>query len=126
MISTSDTLPPNPTCVPFPKFSTNVAASACDPSVKFHRFAFNNISPSSIKFKDAIFINRFGNVTNPYRKKAITHPQGWNLNLVDGEEYELKFENAEHLSNISYDGRFDLFSEVGVNNSEQVAIIFSF
>lgn len=126
VIPTSDTLPPNPTCVSFPKFSTVVAASACDPSVKFHRFAFNKISPSSIKFKDAIFINRFGNVTNPYRKKAITHPEGWNLNLVDGEEYELKFENAEHLSNISYDGRFDLFSEVSVNYRELVAILFSF
>lgn len=112
VISTSDTLPP--TCVSFPKFSTSVAASACDPNVKFHRFAFNEISPSSLLYKDAIFINRFGNVTNPYRKKAITHPKGWNINLVDGEEYEIIFENAEHLSNISYNGRFDLFTEVSV------------
>lgn len=60
-------------CVFFFKFSINVVVSVCDLSVKFYRFVFNNIFFSFIKFKDVIFINRFGNVTNFYRKKVIIY-----------------------------------------------------
>lgn len=113
VISASGTLPPS--CVAFPKFSNksgSIAAVACPPQLKYHRFSFNGISPSALNFKDFVFSNRYGNDSAPWRKKAVTHKQGWMMVFLDGEEYFYTFKDAEQLTNISYTGSFDRFPKV--------------
>lgn len=113
VISVSGTLPPS--CVAFPKFSNksgSIAAVACPPQLKYHRFSFNGISPSALNFKDFVFSNRHGNDSAPWRKKAVTHKQGWMMVFLDGEEYFYTFKDAEQLTNISYTGSFDRFPKV--------------
>ncbi|XP_062574409.1 fibrocystin-L-like [Saccostrea cucullata] len=120
--SASDTLPP--TCVSFDKFSSNLSGSipakACPPEVKYHRFSFNNISPASLNFKDFVIVNRHGNDSMPWRKKAITHKLGWMTVLVDGEDYFYYFKDADQLTNISYSGTFDRFQKNNTGGYEYV------
>ncbi|XP_061168814.1 fibrocystin-L-like [Saccostrea echinata] len=120
--SASDTLPP--TCVSFAKFSSNLSGSipakACPPEVKYHRFSFNGISPEALNYKDFVIVNRHGNDSMPWRKKAITHKLGWMTVLLDGEEYFYYFKDADQLTNISYTGTFDRFQKNSTGGYEYV------
>jgi hypothetical protein len=52
---------------------------------------------------------QYGLSVSPYAGKRITHKPGWAFIMVSGECYELTFENAGHISNISYDGAYYYF-----------------
>ncbi|KAK7105773.1 hypothetical protein V1264_017108 [Littorina saxatilis] len=88
---------------------TGVPGSVCDSTVKFHRFAFMNPVPSSVLFKDVLFTNQYGTSRTPFADKRITHKPGWAFVMVSGECYEMEFDNAGHISNISYDGAYYQF-----------------
>ncbi|XP_050416785.2 fibrocystin-L [Patella vulgata] len=102
-------LPPAKCSSAVPFSVGTVPGSTCQADVKFHRFAFNNIKPSSLESKDVVIENQFGNVSGPYRFKRITHKPGWVVIMVDGESYKMSFENGEQVTNISYNGVFHNF-----------------
>lgn len=110
VVPTTGTLPS--TCTVDSGLSVGFSGSKCPGDVKFHRFSFNNIHPSALDYKNVIFTNRFGNSSLPWQKKRFTHPKGWMGCLVSGEEYSMEFENANHLTNISFSGMFYMFDEV--------------
>ena len=57
--------------------------------------------------------NQYGLTKSTFQKKRMTHPNGWMVLLPQGETYILEFENAEHMSNMSFNGQLSLF---GVSN----------
>ena len=83
----------------------------CDNTVELHRMAFNGALPNSLNYKNAMFMNSHGTSVVPYHKKRITHPTGWMLTLIKGETYTFFFENADHITNITYNARFDDFGD---------------
>ncbi|XP_072177767.1 fibrocystin-L-like [Diadema setosum] len=83
----------------------------CRPNINFHRFAFNNPSPESLLYKKAFITNAHGTAFSSYHKKRITNPKGWMVLLIDGEATEMYFANREHVTNISYTGKFDDFGD---------------
>lgn len=42
----------------------------------------------------------------PYLKKRMTHKLGWMALLPSGQTYNWHFDNADHITNISYDAKF--------------------
>ncbi|XP_053190049.1 fibrocystin-L-like [Scomber japonicus] len=84
----------------------NFPGAVCDHTVNFHRFAFNNPTPSSLKGKDAIITNEHGTSVVPYLKKRLTHKLGWMALLVSGKTYNWYFNDMDHLTNITYDAKF--------------------
>ncbi|XP_006825958.1 fibrocystin-L-like [Saccoglossus kowalevskii] len=77
----------------------------CDNTVKLHRFSFNHAA-SSLQYKDVIFTldNSLGSSIVPYEQMRLTHSEGWMITLVDGKNYNMVWEDAEQLTNISYVG----------------------
>lgn len=57
VIPTTGTLPPDH-CSTSAAMSVGVQGSVCDVTLHFHRFAFNNILPSSLLAKNALFSNK--------------------------------------------------------------------
>lgn len=104
VLPTSGSLPSD--CEPASEFSIGEPASVCPPQYKWHRFAFNNILPTSIEGKNFLITNQYGTSSVPYAKKRLSHKPGWMCALVDGETYSFVFENAEQIKNISFDGQF--------------------
>ena len=104
VVPTTGSLPS--TCEDAPDFSVGIPASICPPQYKFHRFAFNNIVPTSLEGKNLLITNQFGTSSVPFAKKRLSHKPGWMCALVDGETYKFVFENGELITNISYTGAF--------------------
>ncbi|XP_065660201.1 fibrocystin-L isoform X2 [Hydra vulgaris] len=84
-------------------------------SGKFVRVAFNQVLPSSINEKSALFTRQINYQTRKkrsvvsdnigvvqWRKKSITHPLGYTVLLEVGEKYLLSFVNSTQFVNISY------------------------
>ena len=91
----------------------NVPGSVCPASVKFLRFSFNNPKPESLAFKNVSFVNDSGRkVIGKWKKKRVTHKLGWMVTLPSKGKYEMKFEDGEQISEISYDGTI---SDLGVS-----------
>jgi hypothetical protein len=109
-------LPSNPNlpsdhCEQDAGYSLGVPGSHCDTSVRLHRMAFNNPSPSSLLYKDTLFTNAHGTSRINYHKKRITHPEGWMITLIDGDNYNMIFEDVDHVTNISYTATFYNFDD---------------
>ena len=83
---------------------TYVPGSICDSTVKFHRFAFHQASPNSLKHKNVTFVSSSGTTFSFYRRKRVTHPEGWMVLLHSGGDFVMTWENAEQITNISYIG----------------------
>ena len=79
------------------------------------RFSFNNPLPSSVMYKDALFISQWGQSNSPWMEKRITHKEGWSMVLMANTYYNFTFENAEHMTNISFDSVFYRFDVSGVS-----------
>ena len=98
-------------CTPCDKFdSTLIDSYSCPWGVEFHRFAFNEIYPTSLAAKSLMLTNSQGTNIAPFMKKRFTHKPGWMAVLVDGETYTFEFEGAPQMTNISFVGRFDEFA----------------
>ncbi|ESO84871.1 hypothetical protein LOTGIDRAFT_131466, partial [Lottia gigantea] len=96
----------------------SINGSLCHSDIKFHRFAFNNIRPTSLEGKEVNMTNEFGSVTAPFMTKRISHKPGWVIILPGEQSYKFEFVNGEQLTNTSFTGVFYQFE-----NSE--AIIMS-
>ncbi|XP_067676837.1 fibrocystin-L-like isoform X2 [Haliotis asinina] len=91
-------------CTNEPSCSYGVPAKKCNPGVDFHRIAMKNPKPDSLEAKRLRFTNAAGDsVFSEFAHKRVTHKPGWMALLVDGDTYNMTFENAEHITNISYD-----------------------
>ncbi|XP_071793632.1 fibrocystin-L-like isoform X1 [Asterias amurensis] len=104
-------LPSNPNlhpdhCAEDASFGVGFPGSSCDTTIRLHRMAFNEPLPSSLLYKDTLFTNAYGTSRVPYKKKRLTHPQGWMLTLIDGDAYNFIFEDVDHVTNISYHATF--------------------
>ncbi|XP_052063080.1 fibrocystin-L-like [Mytilus californianus] len=111
-IATTTGLLPS-SCVAFPGFSHpgKTPASICPPDVKFHRFSFNNIKPESLDFKDFEIESTNGKSVGPWARKRMTHPEGWMVYLVGQTTYTLSWVDADHMTNISFDGVLDSMTD---------------
>ncbi|KAH9512877.1 Fibrocystin-L, partial [Bulinus truncatus] len=83
--------------------SVNVNGCICASDIKLIRFSFNNILPTSLKGVNASFSTEFGTSYSPFAPKRITHPKGWSFVLMANHYYKFSFENADKISNMSYD-----------------------
>lgn len=117
ILPTTGTLPS--TCVSVTAgYSTGIATSLCPSDMRFIRFAFNSIVPSSLNAKNAIFKNSNGQTIAPWHDKRLTHKKGWMTMLISEMEYELSFENGGQITNLTYNG---LFSALSVSITENTA-----
>ena len=64
--------------------------------------AWNQIYPASLRYKDALLSTESGTSAVPWVFKRITHPQGWMATVILGKKYNLTFQDASHLTNLSY------------------------
>ena len=110
VVPATPTLPPTDCLQGVAGMSMGLPASVCEAKVTFHRFAFNDPAPSSLKYKNTTFTNVHGTTIVPFRMKAVTHPQGWMVLLVDGMQYDMAFVNAEQLTNVTYTGMMNDFN----------------
>ncbi|XP_038070546.1 fibrocystin-L-like isoform X1 [Patiria miniata] len=109
-------LPKNPNlppdhCSQEATYSLGFPGSHCDTTIRLHRFSFNNPLPSSLLYKNTLFTNEHGTSSIPYHKKRLTHPMGWMITLIEGDNYNMIFENVDHVTNISYTGTFYNFDD---------------
>ncbi|CAG5956366.1 unnamed protein product [Menidia menidia] len=109
------------------QWSVGFPGAVCDHTVEFHRLAFNNPTPTSLKAKDAIFTNSHGTErlpmqrrlsflsallppagtsVVPFLKKRMTHKYGWMALLPSGQTYNWYFDNVDQITNITYNARF--------------------
>ena len=129
-------LPSNPNlhpdhCAEDASFGVGFPGSSCDTTIRLHRMAFNEPLPSSLLYKDTLFTNAYGTSHVPYKKKRLTHPGGWMLTLINGDEYNFIFEDVDHVTNISYhatfynyeDGDFSLINHNFTQRPDQFATI---
>ncbi|XP_052245987.1 fibrocystin-L-like isoform X3 [Dreissena polymorpha] len=79
----------------------------CPATVKFHRLAFNNIKPASLKGKNLTLTSQHGSSVGFFRVKRITHKDGWMAVLMGGETTTITFEGAEEMTNISFTGQIN-------------------
>ena len=75
---------------------------------KPHRFMFNGAKPDSLEGMMAVFTNRHGVAKSPFRN-CRPRGNGWMVVLDGNEEYEMHFDNMDHISNISFAGDIDDF-----------------
>lgn len=106
LVPSNAALPPQHCTASAPDSYGEHGGSVCDGSVQFHRFAFNNAAPGSLRAKNVLFTNQHGTNVVPYCVKCATHPQGWMTMLIEGERYNMTFENASQITNITYSGLF--------------------
>lgn len=106
VVPTNANLPPQHCTASPPDSHGPHNGSVCDSTVKFRRFAFNNVAPSSLKSKNVLLTNEHGTDVVPYCLKCATHPQGWLTTVILGSSYTIAFENAEQITNITYSGLF--------------------
>ncbi|WAR05573.1 PKHL1-like protein, partial [Mya arenaria] len=104
ILPTTGTLPSD--CEVAQEFSIGINASVCPPQYKWHRFAFNNIVPTSLEGKDFVITNEYGTSNVPFAKKRLSHKPGWQCALLKGATYMFSFENGDHFKNISFTGQF--------------------
>lgn len=85
-------------------------AAECPFDMNFHRFAFNNLYPSSLAGKTFIATDSNDrNSSSEYRSHRVSHPDGHTVVLVGGLVYTFIFEGAEDITNVSFTGRFGNF-----------------
>ncbi|XP_033119895.1 fibrocystin-L-like [Anneissia japonica] len=112
---------PSDHCTSDVSYSVGYNGVFCDETVRLHRMAFNRPLPSSLLYKDALFTNQHGTSSIPYRKKRITHPEGWMITLVEGDTYNFVFEDVDQVTNITYSSAFYNF-----NNGDYVIMNHDF
>jgi len=59
-----------------------------------------------------------GSSAVPYLKKRMTHKLGWMALIPSGQKYNWFFQDADHITNITYDAKFYGF---GVRETHRAA-----
>ena len=93
---------PSDSCSVHQASSTTVNGSLCDASVDFVRIAIHSVTPSSINTRTLYLTNQYGTSTVNYELTRLTGPSGYMAIILKGHEHYIQWENADHLSNISY------------------------
>ncbi|XP_024153621.1 PKHD1 like 1, tandem duplicate 1 isoform X2 [Oryzias melastigma] len=108
-------------CSQSAEWSVGFPGAVCDHTVNFHRLAFNHPTPASLEAKDVILTNSHGSSVVPYLKKRLTHKLGWMALLPSRHTYNWYFDNADQITNITYDAKF-----YGFKSDEYVIINHNF
>ncbi|KAL3886657.1 hypothetical protein ACJMK2_026637 [Sinanodonta woodiana] len=103
---TTGMLPTTSCTAGFAGFSEGINASICGANIRFHRLAMNNILPKSMEGKRMLLTNSHGTSAIPFALKRLTHKPGWAGTVINGETYQMAFENAEQIKNISFTSAF--------------------
>ncbi|KAE8599477.1 hypothetical protein XENTR_v10017204 [Xenopus tropicalis] len=98
-------------------WSVGFSGYVCNSTVRFHRLAFNNPTPTSLTGKDVILSNSFGVSVVPFLTERLTHRPGWMALLPSTDTYNWYFRDAAYMSNISYQSTF-----YGLENSDFVIV----
>ena len=93
---------PSDSCSVHQASSTTVDGSLCDASVDFVRIAIHSVTPSSIAKTRLYLTNEFGASTVNYESARLIGPAGYMAIILKGYEHYIQWENADHLSDISY------------------------
>ena len=88
---------------------------------KPHRFMFNGAKPDSLEGMMAVFTNRHGVAKSPFRN-CRPRGNGWMVVLDGNEEYEMHFDNMDHISNISFAGIFKFNSYIIISFDTRVTV----
>lgn len=83
-----------------------VNGSVCDSSVKFRRLALGDAAPDSLLGTRILIANDYGTDALPFCDMCATYKLGWVVLLIMGEKYNMTFEDASHITNITYGGKF--------------------
>ncbi|XP_069051252.1 PKHD1 like 1, tandem duplicate 1 [Lepisosteus oculatus] len=98
-------------CTEKAEWSVGYPGAVCDATVSFHRLAVNNPSPSSLLAKNIILSNSHGISVVPYLVKRLTHRPGWMALLPNSDTFNWRFEQEDHITDISYSSMFYGFKE---------------
>uniref|UniRef100_W5M5C1 PKHD1 like 1 n=1 Tax=Lepisosteus oculatus TaxID=7918 RepID=W5M5C1_LEPOC len=98
-------------CTEKAEWSVGYPGAVCDATVSFHRLALNNPSPSSLLAKNIILSNSHGISVVPYLVKRLTHRPGWMALLPNSDTFNWRFEQEDHITDISYSSMFYGFKE---------------
>ena len=82
--------------------TTTINSSLCNASVDFVRIAVHSVNPSSIATRTLYLTNQYGTSTVNYELHRLTGPSGYMAIILKGHDHYIQWENADHLSNISY------------------------
>ncbi|XP_069478234.1 fibrocystin-L [Ambystoma mexicanum] len=93
-------------CSQHPEWSFGFDGCVCNSSVSFHRLAFNNPSPSSLRGQDVIISNNYGASVVPFLPKRLTHKPGWMALLPNANSFNWYFHDVAFITNISYTSTF--------------------
>lgn len=69
----------------------------CDSTVRLHRFAANDVKPSSLNYNELNITTKHGTNLAPWHPKGVTHSDGWMALLIDGEHHHISFAGDEHV-----------------------------
>ena len=107
----SDILDPS-LCKVDDRFSDRVSAAVCKAPLRFKRISWNKAIPSSVKTKDAFITTKHGTAYIPFKKKAVTHGEGWTTIVPIKYKNTMGYRNQTQFTNISYAlGAYDLESD---------------
>ena len=76
--------------------------SVCDATIGFVRVAIHSVTPSIISKRPLHMTNEHGTTSLPYSKSRLIGPPGLMGLLPENYEYHIRWDNFEHLANISY------------------------
>ncbi|CAH1775752.1 unnamed protein product [Owenia fusiformis] len=106
MLPTNANLPPGQCTFGGAEYSRGVSGAVCEDPIDFHRLSFNKPSPKSLLYKDVIFTNKYGSSVVPYRKKRLTHMEGWMVTVMDSDRYLMTYRDRPQLTNITYSATY--------------------
>eukprot|EP00062_Callorhinchus_milii_P017054 gi/632969110/ref/XP_007900907.1/ PREDICTED: LOW QUALITY PROTEIN: fibrocystin-L [Callorhinchus milii] len=98
-------------CHPSTEWSTGYPGLLCDSTIRFHRLAFNNLSPSSLVGKNVILAGSYGISIIPFLSNRLTHSPGWMALIPNNGTLNFNFEGMDYVTNISYRATFYGFKE---------------
>ena len=75
-----------------PEFSLNLNGSVCSPRLHMVRLAWNQVEPQiTFTDKEANFTNEFGSTLIPWRRKRLTHSNGYMILLPANYSYSVNY-----------------------------------
>ena len=81
----------------------SVPGSVCDSSFKYGRIAWNNPVPDSLLYDIVVMTTEHGTQEIIWRKKDITHKQGWNGLFPQNTILDMQWKNYQTVYNMTYD-----------------------
>jgi len=82
--------------------SLEYPSSVCDVTISFVRVAVHSVTPSIISTRPLLLTNEHGTTTLPFSRSRLIGSAGLMGLLPENYEYHIRWQNYEHIANISY------------------------